>query len=344
MEQDRARQEAQARLEKARAEAEEARKRAEEARARADANEERLKKAREEFDKARQERKGGIGKAEKELKEAERPEKEAEKAEKSASAKAREEHLSSLLAADSHQHGEESGCVTRCLWDKARPPTWRRRCLFRGHNHRENGVKYQLANESDWYNLDFRERNSESRKRLNKEFSDAQLGVRKPVNNPTISKDCWWMSKYGANFRINNRPWKNEAHHIIPIEALATHFDGKLLLLQAVKYNVNIGVNIIMLPINEKHARVYQLPSHPSNHPDYNRSLKRMLDSISNKFGKEKEKQGGHPEMSAENPGNHRTNLNNFSLGMRIQLRDFAIEKAKAGAPLHINDIFKPIR
>ena len=335
---DKALQEARARYEKAKAEADDAKKAADDARARAKENEGRLKEAQEKLKKAREERKGGIGKAEKELKEAEGPEKEAAKAEKAAESKERAEHLSAIMAADSHKHGEHEGCVTRCIWDKAQPPTWRRKCVFKGHNHRENGVKYQLANEADWYSLDFRDKNGAPRKRLNQQFSDAQLGRRKTVNNPTISKDCWWMSNYGVNFRTSSRPWENDAHHLIPIESLATFFGDKLLVLQAAKYNINTGVNIMMLPTQEKYGRIYQLPIHPSNHPDYNEAVKRQLKGIKNNLNKRAEASGGHPDLSDATASAWKEELNNFSLDVRPRIREKAVESFQSNLLLHIND------
>ncbi len=340
MTEDRARREALARLEKARKEAAEARRKVEEMRARANENEERLEKAREELGKAREERKGGIGKAQQELKEAEGPEKEAARAEKKAASKKREEHLSSLRAADSHKPGEEEGCVTRCLWDKATPPSWRRRCLFKGHDHRENGVKYQLAHESDWYNLDFRDRSSAPRKRLCLYFSEAQLARRKAANNPILSMDCWWMSEDGVNFRVRNQPWDNDAHHIIPIEALSKFFGEKLLVLQAAKYNVNAGVNILLLPTQEKYGRIYQLPVHLSHHPDYNEAVKKRLDITMNNLKKRQEDQEGHPDLSDETAPAWKMELNKFSKRVRAHIRQRGLESSEAGIAIHINDVF----
>jgi hypothetical protein len=161
-----ARQRAMANYTEASAKAREARAQAEQARQQSAQAQSRLDEARQNLAKAEQKKKG-ITQARKELSEAEKPEKAAAKAQKDADNKEKAAHMAQLTTLESHQEGEDKGCVTRCVREVRGPQTgWKPgRAIFEGHDHKENAIKYHVAKERHWYNLRFHQEGSRERKR-----------------------------------------------------------------------------------------------------------------------------------------------------------------------------------
>jgi hypothetical protein len=264
-------------------------------------------------------------------------------------AKSKDDHIEELKAHESHKGGENEGCVTRCRWKKVVFPNGGYRYVhdseaFPGHSHLKNGLDYHLANESSWYNLDF-STEGPPRARFDREVKHGTLVLTqgKPDPRNHRARMTWWMKGTGGNFRSVSKPWMFNAHHIIPMASLHNAFfklqDGadKLALLQQAKYNINRGLNIIFLPVTQVYARLYELPAHlsatsekSSNHKAYNDLVETQLDSITNTLNKADAQGEDHPALTPENLAGLKTDLENFSLSMREDLRDLGIARAKA--------------
>lgn len=264
-------------------------------------------------------------------------------------AKSKDEHIEELKAHESHKGGENEGCVTRCRWKEQVFPNGGRRYVhdtaaFPGHSHLKNGLAYHLANDSAWYNLDFSTEGS-ARARFDREFKHGALELRAGAPDPRNhrARTTWWMKGTGGNFGRVSKPWKFNAHHIIPVASLHNAFfkqkDGadKLALLQQAKYNLNRGLNIIFLPMTEVYARLYELPAHlraksanSSNHTAYNNLVETQLDSITDVLNKSDAQGEDHPALTPANLEGLKTDLEKFSLSMREDLREVGIARSKA--------------
>jgi len=366
-----ARQRAMANYTEASAKAREARAQAEQARQQSAQAQSRLDEARQNLAKAEQKKKG-ITQARKELSEAEKPEKAAAKAQKDADNKEKAAHMAQLTTLESHQEGEDKGCVTRCVREMRGPQTgWKPgRAIFEGHDHKENAIKYHVAKERHWYNLRFHQEGSRERKRLlaalawrynpddtpDKETEaqrkkreragkKRQLGMRlasrEDRNNPLVTAGVWDMGLSGDNFWSDaNKPWHHEAHHIIPTDALAEAFGEDMALLQQLTYNINRGINIIVLPKHQKMGMVYLLPAHTNSHPGYNTTLEGRVRKVRDAVGEQQEKQEGHPQLSEDQNKPWKSKLENISKSLRKVLRKTGLREGLSGKDVALDQVF----
>jgi hypothetical protein len=276
---------------------------------------EKSKEAREKKKLAQQARQAASSLREEDIKKAEDAEEVAEKAEKG-------RHLAALVLSKTHQPGEENGCVTRCLRSGRK---------YEGHDYRKNGFNYQLKNESEWYNLDFHVKGSEARKRLENEATRLDWGK---LSNPMSNSHAWDMKEGGQNFRSGGYPWGkygNAAHHIVPVGSLYDAFQQDLRILQRAKYNINKGINIIILPTRGPYDKIYQLPTHLGKHKTYSNAVHLRLRGMKEALSRAKSRPGGHPELAEKTAENWKSQLEQFSLTMRRAMRKAAIVKAQAG-------------
>ena len=178
--------------------------------------------------------------------------------------------IKKLRESEYHQTGEANGCIFRCS--------------RKGHIYRENGYEYAKNTLDKWYKKDFHTGDGRIR-------ADTELGKHVTFINkhrdPRSSQNIWHIGdgKYGhLNYRKGYWPYTNQAHHILPIGALIDAFEKddefyKLQWLLQAKYNINIGLNIIILPTEEKPAKLMQMLTHPSNHPKYSKAVT-MINNI----------------------------------------------------------------
>ncbi|MFL5356665.1 AHH domain-containing protein [Archangium sp.] len=324
--------------------ARQARQEANQTRQLADKAEGKLQQAEQDYAKAQQEGKGKT-KAKEALKEAEKPSKAAKKAEDKAKTAEKNQHLSKLKTKDSHQEGEDNGCVTRCVWEQGgRPPNYRPRCLFEGHNHKENAIKYHVANNQSWFNPSFERAGSRARKRLESQAKAVHLSQRAQKNNPLLTPGAWDMGMGGENFwGGSKKPWSHEAHHIIPTDVLYQAFKEDLGLLQQLKYNINKGINIIILPRRMAFARVYLLPAHNNSHGAYSVDVQKRVKRVRDAASKQQEKKEGHPEVSDAPNNSWKSQLENHSKQLRRVIRREGIRMGlTAEASNTLDDVFKP--
>lgn len=83
------------------------------------------------------------------------------------------------------------------------------------------------------------------------------------------------------NFFASFMPYTNEAHHLVPVEAIAAGFNkSQLALLGKLPFNINHGQNIIFLPKKTKDTPIHGLPQHSGSHPQYNALVKGDLATL----------------------------------------------------------------
>ena len=198
--------------------------------------------------------------------------------------KAEEKHAKDLRPHESHK----KGCVLRCT--------------NKGHDHRENGYSYAVANYMSYYNVDFM-LDPVSKARLNAAYPPP-----KPFRNsrgwdPRYFATTWFIGGIKlSNWRAARHPFGNQAHHILPIGALHDSFDlWELKLLQLSGYNINAGINIIILPTEQRMGKVMLMLIHSTNHRVYSASVKQIIRKIKRKFTKGKSKPNEHEPVSEEN-------------------------------------------
>ncbi len=246
------------------------------------------------------------------------------------------EHIQKLQRDESHQGGEENGCVTRCVYEKNSTGRWV--CQYKGHNYRENGFNYQKVPEAEWYNLPIHEEGSEAQRRFKEIFATP---FRQWWRDPLRNAKAWYMGDgpyAGLNFIGSGAwPWSNNAHHIVPVgDVLSKVLQDRLLLLQQAKYNVNKGVNIIYLPNRTRHATLFQLLKHPKYHSTYSADIRQRVESIRETLeeGADPE-ENGHPQLNEKTVPLLGEQLHAFSLRTRKKIREAGIKEPGA----HINDL-----
>ena len=98
------------------------------------------------------------------------------------------------------------------------------------------------------------------------------------------------------NFHASFMPYSNEAHHLVPIEAIAGGFNNdELEMLGKLPYNINHGENIIFLPKKKKDTPIHALPNHSGPHKQYNSLVKGDLSKLKGQL-KAKTKKECKPE------------------------------------------------
>jgi len=121
----------------------------------------------------------------------------------------------------------------------------------------------------------------------------AALGVKKvPAAFANDPKE-WDFGRgpKGRNYKSANRPFVHMYHHMVPWEVMSETFElRELRLFQAAGYNLNEGINLIILPCTERPALILGLFTHPNDHPDYTIALIDMLRNVKSKIKPKKQK------------------------------------------------------
>lgn len=187
------------------------------------------------------------------------------------------DHIDEMTGHKSH----EKGCVVKC------DGVYRAKNTKTGlaHSYRYNGhdeIKKDGA-KSRPYNVDFTSGAANARmSRIGRQF-EPKYGTKggfqlpkDPRKDPTA-----WRLDAGANFTDANVPYVHNYHHMVPWDALKKVFsDRELKLIQLSTYNLNHGINLIILPRTEKIGQVLRLPTHTDNHPEYTFEIEQLLMSV----------------------------------------------------------------
>jgi hypothetical protein len=114
-------------------------------------------------------------------------------------------------------------------------------------------------------------------------------GYQEIVGNPAklqlyVKRPEWAF--VGINYKFGSKPFSNQYHHIMPSGALKDRLtNDELSILQASRYNINEGINLIILPCVDSDALELGLPVHAGYHKEYNddciRAINRMKRDIS---------------------------------------------------------------
>ncbi|MDH5256872.1 MAG: AHH domain-containing protein [Gammaproteobacteria bacterium] len=193
------------------------------------------------------------------------------------------EHIKALRGNDAHgESGENTGCIFRCSRD--------------GHNHRKNGFNYAKANLKSSYNIDFSK--GVEKKRFDACFPN--LFYRSKKRDPRVANSNVVYLGEGSYSHINwatgFSPVRNQAHHILPVNSIQSFLSKEQggYLLQA-KYNINKGLNIIILPCDVEEAKAWEMLTHCGSHPTYNREVKVQIENLKKLRNEANEREGHRP-------------------------------------------------
>jgi hypothetical protein len=173
------------------------------------------------------------------------------------------EHIDDLQADKSH----DPGCVTKCVGS----------AFKNAHgSYRYNG--YQ-AHKSDPVKSTRYKPDAALLARRGFE-KDPQIGFKKSVKKypqkPTGSDGSWEFK--GKNFKSANQPFVHMYHHLVPWDVMSEVFTlRELLLFQSCKYDINAGVNLMILPCYRSIGWLVGMHTHPNDHPSYSERLMKML-------------------------------------------------------------------
>ena len=214
---------------------------------------------------------------------------------------AENEHIKQLRQDEYHIKGEKNGCVFKP-------------CGIEGHIYRENGFEYAKRNLASWYNKNF----SIS---PGKDKADNILGPKKFISklrDPRSSSNIWHIGAgiyKDYNYKLGQWPFTNQHHHILPRGSLHDSLSiSELKWLMKCKYNINAGLNIIILPTDETPAKLMDMLTHLGSHKTYSDDVAEIIKEIKGKFSKGKDDESdGHEPVDEENMPNVKTELENWS-------------------------------
>ncbi|MBW2738073.1 MAG: AHH domain-containing protein [Deltaproteobacteria bacterium] len=91
-----------------------------------------------------------------------------------------------------------------------------------------------------------------------------------------------------VNFKRGNKPYGNEAHHILSCDLFYDDAwtDKHLTVVKECGYDINNEGNIIYLPTEHLSCFYHDLPNHLRGHPQYNDKVKRFTTKVLNKADK----------------------------------------------------------
>jgi hypothetical protein len=177
------------------------------------------------------------------------------------------EHIPDLQKDKSHLDGKEKaatkGCVTKCVGS-----------AIKNHHgsYRKNGYNEHKANPAK----STRYVPIENRIKLYRPVPEQQIGATKGTKRkpklPAKNKGLWNFT--GKNFKNANTPFPHMYHHMVPWEVMSETFTvNELKLFQRSGYNLNDGINLIILPCSERIGGLIGMYSHPYDHPTYTSDL-----------------------------------------------------------------------
>lgn len=216
---------------------------------------------------------------------------------------AKKEHYKRMKDPEYHKNG---GCVCRHVshFDDKDP------C-----SHRGQGYLTSVESRKSLYNSydpkaakDLPTRKLKSWRSKKGKLKHFRYQVKNPLKDPT----CWHIGGI-RNFKRNMKvPYLHNYHHIITngelndklnIETKDDEYENILIHLMAVQYNINKGVNVVILPKEQKIGRIIQLPTHCPNrarsHPKYSTYVGEQLESMAEDITGEFEKMNCEEKLLA---------------------------------------------
>lgn len=238
-----------------------------------------------------------------------------------------DQHIAALQPDKSHA----KGCVTKHEngFENTRYP----QCAYRlqGYNTITTNRKKRAL-----YEIEFTEEKHAAR--LPELFQELKLGhSKKPENyrfadDPTDTRGVWGF--VGQNYKIAYLPFNHNYHHVLPFECLKQLSYEELKLLQESGYNLNDGINLIILPCLDRYGYAMMLPAHPYNHSDYSEDVKTVVNRVKQKILSESR---GH-KLNKSNIKNFRKELEKWEDDEFWVLVDYGKSEAKSSRAAMVND------
>lgn len=101
----------------------------------------------------------------------------------------------------------------------------------------------------------------------------AEIAVTPAKMRLYFKKPEWAVN--GQHYTEAAEPFPHQYHHIMPSGVLLGSLENEeLAILQASRYNINEGINLIILPVRPEEADELQLPIHSGDHPKYSDDCK----------------------------------------------------------------------
>lgn len=172
-------------------------------------------------------------------------------------------------------HGDPKsgkGCVTKCEGSE-----------WKDHHgsYRKNGYDHIVgdAARKKIYERNFTVKANKDRlpaRVREKPLGDPLKGRDRLPADPRKNADAWKFK--GENYKKGYLPFNHNYHHILPWDVLkGTMTYPEVDAIQLSTYNINDGLNLIILPESVPYATALGLWTHPDDHPLYSKEVKSVL-------------------------------------------------------------------
>ncbi|ATB43116.1 hypothetical protein CYFUS_008595 [Cystobacter fuscus] len=140
----------------------------------------------------------------------------------------------------------------------------------------------------------------------------------------------------GKNYTVASTPFPHQYHHIMPSGVLRSKLENdELSILQASRYNINEGINLIILPQQADEADELQLPIHLYAHEKYSKECKTVIDTMKSDMS-ELTADGKH-DITDANVDAFRAFLRRWEQEEFWLIVDYGKQDAARGVTPHIN-------
>jgi hypothetical protein len=180
-------------------------------------------------------------------------------------------HVDDLQADVSHGEGEGKGCVTKCVGSKWKKDHGSYRYQgYEAHNVPAKKLRY----EPDLTRL------AEVGNPTKERVLGGNKDDRRTPSNPQKKAGAWNFG-FSNNFKNANRPYAHNYHHMVPWEAMSEGLNQlERKALQQAGYNLNAGINMIILPCFKRVGLILRMFTHPNDHPAYNVAVARAINQV----------------------------------------------------------------
>jgi hypothetical protein len=176
------------------------------------------------------------------------------------------------------------GCVTKCIGSDMPAK------VGKHGSYRRNGYHEIVTTPSkcEIYNRSFSRAKQRFKKQPPPPESEHGTGVSVTRTDPSdpANRGAWEIGNpaYPKNFTKGHIPYNHDYHHIMPMDCILSLGTANLKLLMEEEYNLNAGINLIILPKTEYFARQVQLPYHCDDHPEYLEAVKKEIEKVRRKM------------------------------------------------------------
>jgi hypothetical protein len=187
----------------------------------------------------------------------------------------RNKHIEGIQGHKSHLEGSSEaankGCVTKCVGSAVmnHHGSYRKNGYEEHKNNPVKSTRYApIANRIKRYHP------------VAEQLPGEKKGITRIPELPVGDKGLW-IFEGEENFKKAYSPFPHMYHHMVPWEVLKKTFSfNELILFQRSGYNLNDGINLIILPCSERIGSLIGMYSHPNDHPGYTEQLIAQLTSL----------------------------------------------------------------